>query len=72
MRGSVLTEQVADYRELSQRREGFLQFWAACTDIGDVDPHLWAMQYINNRYEHNIEEKYWLAWLFHTYQLPMA
>jgi hypothetical protein len=72
MRGCLLENQAADYRELSQRREGFLQFWAACTDIGDVDPHLWAINYINRRYEHSIEERLWMAWLFHTYQLPQA
>jgi len=57
---------------LENRREGFLQWWAACTEIGDVDPQIWAINYLNNRYEHNIEERYWLCWLFHTYQLPMC
>jgi len=50
MRRSVLTKQVADYRELSQRREGFLQWWAACTEIGDVDCPIWGINYLNERY----------------------
>jgi hypothetical protein len=61
-----------DYRLQKNRREGFLQWWAACTDIGDVDPQIWGMQYLNTRYEHNLEEKYWFAWLYHTYQLPLS
>jgi len=72
MRRSVLTKQVADYRELSQRREGFLQWWLLSTEALDVDPSMWMMRYLNNRFEHNTEEKYWFAWLFHTYLLPTS
>ena len=61
-----------DYRGLGERREGFLQFYAASVACGDCDPALWLMNYLNNRYEHNVEEKLWFAWLYHTYNLPTA
>ncbi len=35
-----------DYRELGQRREGFLQFYAVSVAIGDCDPALWLMRYL--------------------------
>ena len=62
----------ADYRLLENRREGFLQWWAACTDIGDVDCPLWGINYLNKRYEYNREERYFFAWLYHTYNLCTA
>jgi len=61
-----------DYRELGQRREGFLQFYAASVACGDCDPALWLMRYLNSRYEYSIEERLWFAWLYHTYNLPTA
>lgn len=61
-----------DYRLLENRREWLVQWFASCVSIGDIDPHIWGMQYLNKRYEHNIEEKLWFAWLFHTYQLPQC
>jgi hypothetical protein len=72
MRGSFLKEKVVDYRELNQRREGFLQWWAACTAALDVDPSMWMMRYLNERYEYSVEERLWFSWLFHTYLLPTA
>jgi len=61
-----------DFRLPRNRREGFLQWWAACTEIGDVDCPLWGINYLNERYEYNIEERYFFAWLYHTYNLPTA
>ena len=61
-----------DYRELEQRREGFLQFYAASVAAGDCDPALWLMRYLNVRYEYSVEERLWFAWLYHTYNLPTA
>lgn len=61
-----------DFRLLENRKEGFLQWWAACTEIGDVDCPLWGINYLNQRYEYNMEEKYFFAWLYHTYNLPMS
>jgi hypothetical protein len=70
MRGSVLVEPAVDYRESSQRREGFLQWWVTSTAALDVDPAMWMMRYLNERYEYSTEERLWFAWLFHTYLLP--
>lgn len=61
-----------DYRVLEDRREGFLQFYAASVGCGDCDPALWLMRYLNTRYEYSTEERLWFAWLYHTYNLPTA
>lgn len=61
-----------DYRELKNRREGFLQWWAGSTAALDVDPSMWMMRYLNDRFEHSMEERLWFAWLFHTYLLPTS
>jgi hypothetical protein len=61
-----------DYRELGQRAEGFLQFYAASVATGDCDPALWLMRYLNERFEYSVEERLWFAWLYHTYNLPTA
>ena len=61
-----------DYRELGQRREGFLQFYAASVACGDCDPALWLISYLNDRFEYSVEERLWLAWLYHTYNMPTA
>lgn len=61
-----------DFRLLENRREWLVQWFAVCTAIGDVDPAIWAMNYLNERYEYSLEERYWFAWLYHTYHLPQA
>jgi len=39
----------------------------------DCDPAVWCTNYLHTRYEHNDEERIWLAWLYgNTYQLPTA
>jgi hypothetical protein len=59
-----------DYRLLENRTEGFLQWWVTSTAALDVDPSMWMMRYLNERFEYSIEERLWFAWLFHTYLLP--
>lgn len=64
-----------DYRvkDPATRREGFLRWWAWAVEWGDCDPALWAINYLHARYEHNDEERLWLAWLYgHTYRLPTS
>jgi hypothetical protein len=61
-----------DYRLIENRREGFLQLWAATTAALDVDPSMWMISYLNERFEHSIEERLWFSWLFHTYCLPTS
>lgn len=54
-------------------RELFIQWFVWGVRNGDCDPALWMLNYLNQRYEHNTEERAWLAWLYGTtYQLPTA
>ena len=62
-----------DFREKKNRKEAFILWWVWSIRFKDCDPAVWMTQYLNDRYEHNIEERYWLAWLYgNTYQLPTA
>jgi len=54
-------------------RELFIRWYAWSLKYKDCDPAVWATNYLHNRYEHNDEERIWLAWLYgNTYQLPTA
>lgn len=60
-----------DYREKSNRREAFIEWFSWSIKFGDCDPSIWMTNYINSRYEHNSEQKLWLCWLYgNTYNLP--
>jgi hypothetical protein len=62
-----------DYRLSQNRREAFIRWYAWSLEYKDCDPAVWCTQYINNRYEHNSEQRLWLSWLYgNTYQLPTA
>jgi hypothetical protein len=62
-----------DYRLEQNRREAFIRWYAWSLKYDDCDPAVWATNYLHNRYEHNDEERIWLAWLYgNTYQLPTA
>lgn len=62
-----------DYRLAENRREAFVRWYAWSLKYDDCDPAVWATNYINKRYEHNVEQKLWLCWLYgNTYQLPTA
>ena len=62
-----------DYRLKENRREAFIRWYAWSLKHNDCDPAVWATNYLHNRYEHNDEERIWLAWLYgNTYQLPTA
>jgi hypothetical protein len=54
-------------------RESFIRWYAWSLQYNDCDPAVWATNYLNTRYEHNDEQRLWLAWLYgNTYQLPTA
>jgi hypothetical protein len=54
-------------------RDLFIQWFAWGVREGDCDPALWMLNYLHRRYEHNVEERAWTAWLYGTtYQLPTA
>ena len=61
-----------DYRTSDNRLEGFIGWFIWAVRNGDCDPALWAMNYLNERYEYSREERFWFAWLYHTYNLPTA
>lgn len=62
-----------DFRITDNRREAFIVWYAWSVFFHDCDPAVWCTNYLNNRFEHNTEQKYWLAWLYaNTYQLPSA
>jgi hypothetical protein len=62
-----------DYRLKENRREAFIRWYAWSLQYNDCDPAVWATNYLNKRFEHNSEQKLWLAWLYgNTYQLPTA
>jgi hypothetical protein len=62
-----------DYRLKENRREAFIRWYAWSLKYDDCDPAVWATNYLNNRYEHNDEQRLWLCWLYgNTYHLPTA
>jgi hypothetical protein len=62
-----------DYRLKENRRESFIRWYVWSLKYDDCDPAVWATNYLHKRYEHNDEERIWLAWLYgNTYQLPTA
>lgn len=62
-----------DYRLSENRLESFIKWYAWSIEYKDVDPAVWMTNYLNERFEHNTEQKLWLAWLYgNTYYLPTA
>lgn len=62
-----------DYRNSDNRVEAFIQWYAWSLKFLDCDPAMWLMNYLNERYEHNSEQRFWFAWLYaNTYYLPTA
>lgn len=62
-----------DYRKLENRKDAFLYWCDWSIRNKDVDPALWLLNYLFDRYEHNLEQKYWIAWIYGTtYHLPAA
>lgn len=62
-----------DYRIKQNRREAFIRWYAWSLEYKDCDPAVWLTNYLHERYEHNDEQKLWLAWLYgNTYNLPTA
>ena len=62
-----------DYREPKNRREAFKRWYAWSLNYKDCDPAIWLANYINDRYEHNDEQRLWFSWLYgNTYYLPTS
>jgi len=52
-----------DFRTPKDRREGFLQYYAA-EMLTDIDPAFPTMNEIFDRYELSLEQQYWMAFLY--------
>jgi hypothetical protein len=62
-----------DFRLKENRRESFVRWFAWSLEYKDCDPAVWLTNYLHDRYEHNDEQRLWLAWLYgNTYYLPTA
>jgi hypothetical protein len=62
-----------DYRLKQNRREAFIRWFVWSLEYKDCDPAVWLANYLNERFEHNDEQKLWFSWLYgNTYYLPTA
>ena len=62
-----------DYRQLQNRQRGFVKWYYWSLKYKDCDPPIWMLNYLFDRFEHNLEQKYWIAWIYGTtYHLPTA
>lgn len=65
--------RIIDYRLPENRREGFIRWYVWSLRTTEVDPALSMLNYIFKRMEFNLEQKYWIIWLYgNTYNLPTA
>ena len=64
---------MTDYRRKENRREAFIRWYYWSLKYNDCDPAIWMANYIFKRYEFNIEQRFWLCWLYgNTYYYPTA
>lgn len=62
-----------NFLDKENRREAFIRWFAWSVKYKDCDPAVWMTNYLHQRYEHNDEQRLWLAWLYgNTYYLPTA
>jgi hypothetical protein len=62
-----------DYRLKENRKRAFIEWCEWSLTNKDCDPALWLLNYLFDRFEHNIEQKYWISWIYGTtYHLPTA
>ena len=62
-----------DYRQIQNRQQGFIKWYYWSLKYKDCDPPIWMLNYLFDRFEHNLEQKYWIAWIYGTtYHLPTA
>jgi len=62
-----------DYRLKENRTEGFKLWYKWSIKHKDCDPSIYLLNYLFDRFEHNIEQKLWICFLYGTtYYLPTA
>lgn len=58
---------------MSKRIDHFVDWFGTSVDTDDCDPALYMMNYIFERFEFNLEQKYWMCWLYaNTYNFATA
>lgn len=61
------------HRSQGNMRETFIRWYSWSLEYKDCDPAVWCTNYLNNRFEHNDEQRLWFCWLYgNTYHLPTA
>jgi hypothetical protein len=69
----ALKSSSKDYRLIANRKDAFMHWCIWSLENKDCDSALWLLNYLFQRFEHNIEQKYWISWIYGTtYHLPTA
>ncbi len=62
-----------DYRLKENRKQAFVDWFGWSLEIEDCDSALYMLNYFFDRFEFNIEQKLWIAWIYGTtYNFPTA
>ena len=62
-----------DYRLAQNREEAFINWFGWSLELEDCDSALYMTNYFFDRFEYNMEQRLWLAWLYGTtYHFPTA
>jgi len=62
-----------DYRLKENRKDAFINWFGWSLEIEDCDSALYMTNYFFDRFEYNLEQKYWISWLYGTtYHFPTA
>lgn len=57
----------------NKRRKDFVNWYKWSLTIKDCDPAIYMTNYLFDRFEHNSEQRLWIAWIYGTtYYLPTA
>ena len=66
-----MIEDVLKNRDREFRESVFEDWFIWSLKYGDCDPSIWLINYLYDRMEFNIEQKFWFAWLYgNTYNVP--
>jgi len=62
-----------DFRLKENRKEAFINWFGWSLEIEDCDSALYMTNYFFDRFEYNVEQRLWLAWLYGTtYNFPTS
>jgi hypothetical protein len=58
---------------LKQRKQEFINWYRWSLSVKDCDPAIFMTNYMFDRFEHNTEQKLWIAWIYGTtYHFPTS